>query len=392
MKALHLFDWYLPSTLSWVGRLLSKMSSSVRIQVAAPWIVDGAFADARFDYLKFPLQKWFFTPQTEWQYAGWQKWFSRSQRFAPSYPAWLRHHLKNNPPDILHAHFGPTGCLYLPLARQLDRPLVVTFYGFDYQKILNKRPVFRTKYRELFAQAAKVVAASPTGCQALETMGCPAEKLTVVRPSPDLQRFPLAGRQKIPGRLRLLQVATFTGKKGHLTTLEAFRQALADCPNLSLTLAGERYDKALVREVLEFIETHDLAQNLDWKKFVPHDQMAGFLAGFDAFIHPSQTTPDGDHEATPVALLEAQATGLPVLATNHFDLADEVAHGVSGLLVPEGDAIALAEAIRRFYWMENSEFQQFSQNARLHVETHFTVEKSAAALLKLYQNVLVQPT
>ena len=102
--------------------------------------------------------------------------------------------------------------------------------------------------------------------------------------------------------------------------------------------------------------------------------MADFLAGFDVFIHPSCHAPDGDHEATPVILLEAQATGLPVIATDHFDLPLEVIHGRTGLLAPENDPVALAGHIRRFYWMENAEYQMFSHNARQHVEAGFDVK------------------
>lgn len=388
MKILHLFDWYLPSTLSWVSRLLPHLSAEAEIQVAAPWIVQNRFYDSRFRYFVFPPQRWFFPKITrERQFPRAQKWFARMQRRLPVYPLWLEKQLRRDPPDLLHAHFGPTGCLYLPLAQKLDRPLMVTFYGFDYQKLLNRRPVFRKKYRDLFDRAARVVAASPTGCRALESLGCPPEKLAVVRPAPELARFPFAKRKKEPGRLRLVQVATFTPKKGHLTTLEALRLALPDCPNLRLTLAGEKYDAALVRQVRAFIVRARLEPHVDWLGAVPHDGMAQFLAGFDAFIHPSRTASDGDHEATPVALLEAQATGLPVLATTHFDLPDEVLHGRGGLLVPEDDARGLAAAIRRFYDMKNTEYQQFSQNARDHVVANFDIGQSAQALLALYRQV-----
>lgn len=392
MRILHLFDWYLPSTLSWVSRLLDHLSAGAEIQIGAPWIVQNQFYNPRFRFFTFPPQRWLFPKIThEWQFSSGQKWFARTQRRLPLYPFWLEKQLRRDPPDVLHAHFGPTGCLYLPLAKKLDRPLVVTFYGFDYQKILRRRPVFREKYRALFAAAAAVIAASPTGCRALETLGCPPDKLAVVRPAPELVRFPFSQRKKTPGRLDLVQAATFTPKKGHLTTLEAFRLVLPDCPDLRLTLAGEKYDARLVRQIRGFINQYGLEKHIKWLDFVPHDGMASFLTGFDAFIHPSQTAPDGDHEATPVALLEAQATGLPVLATTHFDLPDEVAHAHGGLLVPEGDAQGLAGAIRRFYAMENEEYQQFSRNAREQVVAHFEVGQSAASLLALYTRMLKSP-
>lgn len=390
MKVLHLFDVYLPSTLSWVAQLLDSLED-VEVEVGSPWMVRNKFFKPKFKYYAFPPQRWFFPkPASEFDFSFWQKLFTASQRRLPTYPFFLEKILKNTPPDILHAHFGPTGCLYFPLAKKLNRPLVVTFYGFDYSKLPNLRPVFREKYRQLFAGAAKVIAASEVGCEKLKGMGCPLEKLAVVPPSPRIEAFPFFERKKNSGQLRLAQVATFTAKKGHLTTLEAFRLALPDCPNLHLTLAGERQDKALTQRLREYISTHRLEEKITWLDFVPHHDMAGFFQKFDVFIHPSCHAPDGDHEATPVVLLEAQATGLPVLATEHFDLPNEVLHGQTGLLAPEGDAQVLAEHIRRFYFMEHMEYQVFSRNARCHVEQNFNVKNSALRLQNLYQEITGQ--
>lgn len=384
MRALHLFHTYLPSTLSWVAQLLDHLPD-VQVEVAAPWVVRGQFYQPRHRYWQFPPQRWLFpAPQNEFEWPLAQRLFTGSQRYLPTYRAWLAQQLRHDPPDVLHAHFGPTGCHYLPLARGLGRPLVVTFYGFDYTKLPRQRPVFHEKYRQLFREAARVVAASEEGCAQLQAMGCPAEKLAIVRPSPRQEQFPMVVRDKPAGQLRLVQVASFTPKKGHLDTLQAFHQALPDCPGLSLTLAGERLNPTTVQQVQQFIEKHQLQHHVTLLDFLEHRRMAEFLTGFDAFIHPSCHAPDGDHEATPVVLLEAQATGLPVLSTRHFDLHREVLHGHTGLLAAEHDATTLAEHIRRLYWMKNAEYQQFSLSARHHVEQNFDVQNSAQKLAALY--------
>ncbi len=391
MRALHLFDVFLPSTLSWVAQLLDSLEG-VGVEVGAPWIVQNRFYNPKFRYFTFPLQKWMLpAPKNEFEFPFRQRLFTASQRRLPLYVYYLEKVLKNNPPDLLHAHFGPTGCLYLPLAKKLKRPLFVTFYGFDYSKLPNLRPVFVEKYRQLFAGADKVIAASETGCEKLHGMGCPSDKLAVVPPGPNPGQFPYASRRKEPGQLKLVQVATFTRKKGHKTTLEAFRLALRDCPNLHLVLAGESQNGQLVRELQETVRSAGLQDRIVFQNFVEHHEMAGFLANFDVFIHPSCYAPDGDHEATPVMLLEAQATGLPVIATDHFDLPLEVLHDRTGLLAPEQDPVALAGHIRRFYWMEDAEYQQFSRAARRHVETRFDVKNAALRLLRVYEEIVNRP-
>lgn len=387
MRVLHLFDWFLPSTLSWVSRLLVHMPDT-EIWVGAPWVVRNRFCHPAFRVLEFPLQRWCFpAPVSEWDHPFAQRLFARSQRFVPVYPSWLFRKLRNDPPELLHAHYGPTGCLYLPLARRLNRPLIVTFYGFDYRKLLRYRPVFRKKYRQLFEQAAQVIAASPPGCEALQALGCPPDKLAVVKPCPDYTFFPYFQHAKPAGRLNLVQAATFTEKKGQLTTLEAFRLARKECPNLQLTLAGERYDRAIVRQVRAYIRDHGLQPFVTWTGAIPHEQMASFLSGFDLFIHPSRTAANGDHEASPVVLLEAQATGLPVLATRHFDLPETVSHGQSGWLVPEGDAGALADAIRRFYHCSDDAYQLYRRGAHAWATGHFSIQASATQLRNLYHQL-----
>ncbi|MBK6931272.1 MAG: glycosyltransferase family 4 protein [Saprospirales bacterium] len=387
MRVLHLFDHYLPSTLSWVSRLLVHLQA-VEVWVGAPWIIRNHFHHGTFRYFDFPLQvQPLFPAGREGQYPYWQRLLTRSQRFLPTYSWWLYAKTGKHPPDIIHAHFGPTGCLYLPLANRLGCPLVVTFYGFDYAKLLHNRPVFRRKYEALFNGAARVIAASPTASNALEQLGCPPEKIRIVRPGIDLSLFPLAGRAKQPGTLHLVQAATITAKKGHSTTLEAFRIALKACPNLRLTLAGEPYDQPLFYSLKDYLARHALEGRVSWTGPVDHRNMPGFLAAFDAFIHPSCRTADGDHEATPVVLLEAQSTGLPVLATRHFDLPDQVQEGRTGFLVEEDDAPALAQAISRLYQMDANRYLSMRKQAHQWMAEQFSVGNSAGQLQKIYQEL-----
>ena len=65
------------------------------------------------------------------------------------------------------------------------------------------------------------------------------------------------------------------------------------------------------------------------------------------FVHPSELAPDANQEGVPNSMLEAMASGLPVVATRHGGIPEAVDHEEQGLLVPEKDFAALAEAMRR---------------------------------------------
>jgi colanic acid/amylovoran biosynthesis glycosyltransferase len=76
--------------------------------------------------------------------------------------------------------------------------------------------------------------------------------------------------------------------------------------------------------------------------FLPQEKLRALFAGAHLFLHPSELGPDGDQEGVPNSMLEAMASGLPVLATTHGGIPEAVEHGVSGLLVAERDHAALA--------------------------------------------------
>jgi colanic acid/amylovoran biosynthesis glycosyltransferase len=89
-----------------------------------------------------------------------------------------------------------------------------------------------------------------------------------------------------------------------------------------------------------------------------------------------------------VVLLDAQATGMPVISTTHCDIPSEVIDGETGLLAPERDVGGLAEHIRRFYAMDASEYQGFCKRARKHVEEQYDIARNAVALRDIYQDVI----
>ncbi len=387
MKVLHLFDLYLPSTMNWAYQIMRATPATK--WVAAPWIVLNQYYTPDFQFFTRPLQvRTGWLPATEWQSEWAHNLVSRSEHYWPVYRNWLTKQLRKQRPDVLHAHFGPVGCHYLKMAQQLDIPLVTSFYGYDYESLPLQKPIFRQRYQELFAGAAAITAAGVFGKKVLSDQGCPPEKIHISPMSMDPTAFPWTARIKQSGQLRLVQVATITAKKGYLDTLEAVRLAVKTCPNVHLTLAGEPWQPGLVQQMRAFIATHRLEAQITWLDFLPHAQLATFLGDFDVFIHPSHYTANRDCEGGPVAILEAQSSGLPVISTTHFDIPAEVLHERTGLLAPEHRPDVLAGFIERFYWMENDEYQRFSRQASEHITANFDVRTIGERMYKVYNSII----
>ncbi|MFN0212911.1 MAG: glycosyltransferase family 4 protein [Saprospiraceae bacterium] len=385
MTVLHLFDLYLPHTMNWAWRTMQAIPDTEQ-WVASPWILDNEYHSPQFRFFRRPLQQIAgLFPKHEQQAA----WFStnliRAERHWPLYKNWLFKQLKNRRPDVLHAHFGSVGCHFLDLAQRLNIPLVCSFYGYDYTRIPFEKTVYRTRYRQLFEGASAITTTGALTPILLIDQGCPRSKIIPIPLSISPGQFPFFDRKKIQGQLRLVQIATFTHKKGHMDTLAAFKIALRSCPQAQLTFAGERQDKTVFREIQKYIKINDLEQNVRVRDFVEHHQLSQFLQQFDVFIHPSRTTENRDCEGAPAVILEAMSTGLPTIATDHSDIPEQVQHGRTGLLAPEYDPARLATFIERFYQMDNPEYQQMSRAARTRVEQYFDVNKTAHKLRALYQ-------
>lgn len=388
MKVLHVFDVYLPSTLSWVDQLLQHTPASVGI--GASWTIQGPFLRSGYSYYPNPMQQWLFRRfPNEFEHPQWYYRISGAQQYLGFYPRWLSARLKQAPPDVIHAHFGPVGCLHLGLARRLKRPLVVSFYGFDYTKVPVRKPKYRALYRRLFAEASAVISCSrDEGVKRLIELGCPLHKIHCISPGIAPEAFRFQERIKPANTLRLVQPATVTPKKGHRTTIEALALAVPTCPGIHVTFAGEEPDAGYKAGLLALARAKQVDGHISWYGFVPHRDMPAFLSGFDAVVHPSCHAPDGDHETTPVILLEAQAVGLPVLATRHWDIPYEVVHGETGLLCAENDALGLAAHMQTLYRMDVGAFAAMSRNARAHVERAFHVADSARQVMGVYAGVV----
>jgi colanic acid/amylovoran biosynthesis glycosyltransferase len=109
------------------------------------------------------------------------------------------------------------------------------------------------------------------------------------------------------------------------------------------------------------------------------------------FLHPSRTTPDGNREGVPNSLLEAMASGAPVIATRHGGIPEAVSDGESGLLVDESDSQALAASALSLMTAP-TRMQQMADHARRRIETAFNREANIKTLEGEYLRLMNRVT
>lgn len=244
--------------------------------------------------------------------------------------------------DLMHIYFGHTGVHLLPFIEQWDKPCVVSFHGAD---VAAKADVvdYPKKLRRMFEAVPLVLARSQSLADRLVQLGCPPERLRINRTGVPLDDFPYV-RRKPPreGRWRLLQACRLIPKKGVATSIRAFAILHKQFPNAELIIAG----KGPLQPQLEALANQlHILDKVHFCGFLPQDELTDLYATSHLFLHPSETTADQNQEGIPNSILEAMATGLTVVATRHGGIPEAVEHGRTGLLVDEGDFIALADAV-----------------------------------------------
>lgn len=379
---LHCFDDYLPNSENWAFRLIRHVPR-FRQAVAAHRFLDNPFYAPGIDYLRPPVQV------GERPRAGLRKLWRLAGAFLGwLYPHYLRRRLRGRRIDVVHSHFGHVGWHYRGLARALGAVHAVSFYGWDYEYLPTLQPRWRSRWQRLFAEADLLVCEGEHGAEVLARQGCPRHKIRVCRLGIEPAKIGYVRRDKAPGELHLLQVASFREKKGHVDTARAFAMAAPRCPGATLTLVGSG-SPGIVAEVRRIVAAAGLQARVKFVEQIDFSRLHEFMRDYQVFIHPSIHTPQGDCEGgAPVVLLDAQATGMPVISTLHCDIPGEVADGRTGLLAPERDVAALAAAIERFYRMDQDEYAGFCERARAHVERNFDAIECSARLADAYDDAL----
>jgi colanic acid/amylovoran biosynthesis glycosyltransferase len=285
---------------------------------------------------------------------------------------------------VLHVYFGHIGVFLLPLLEICDVPVIVSFHGADAQVDLDQ-PAHLARTREMLAKARLLLVRSESLALRLVAIGADRAKIRVHRTGIPLGAIPFFQRQPpVGGAWHCLQACRLIEKKGVATTLRAFAEFARSQPLARLTIAGEGPQLAELQAITASL---GIAERVNFTGFVSQEKLRGLFAEAHLFLHPSELGTDGNQEGVPNSMLEAMASGLPVLATRHGGIPEAVEHGASGLLTPEGDAGALAESMRAVAG-DPVRFSAMSAAARKRVETEFDLEAQARVLERLYREAL----
>lgn len=217
---------------------------------------------------------------------------------------------------VLHAHWGQMGWSSLPACRYLEIPLITSFYGQDLAAP-HRDAVWGRCYTRLFAEGSLFLCEGPAAATKLCELGCPREKLRILRIGLDLSLHPFSIRKRTRP-LIVVQTARFVEKKGLDVSIRAFAAARPRIGPSELWLIGD----GPCRHELKALATRLGASSfVRFLGLLSHAEFRNALAGAHIGIQPSRVASDGDTEGgAPVSILEMQAVGIPVVGTRHADI------------------------------------------------------------------------
>lgn len=250
----------------------------------------------------------------------------------------LRKFLSQNHCKVFMGEYLDRSLPFLRVVKDMGLRFFVHAHGYDLSQKF-RDPFYRAEYVK-YKDADGVITVNQIQKKRLVELGLAPENIHVIPCGVDI---PNCSSEREPGEVaRCLAVGRMVGKKAPLTLMKAFRRAISEVPSLHLDYVGHG---PLWSDVERYVKERQMQDSVTLHGAQPMATVHSLMRTSEIFMQHSVTDETGDEEGLPVAILEAMAHAMPVIATRHAGIPEAVIEGNTGLLVDEGDSRAMAEAL-----------------------------------------------
>lgn len=290
---------------------------------------------------------------------------------------------KRNYYDIIHCHFGPNGEWGILLKRLgVKGKIITSFYGYDASAYIDDDNI--GIYKNLFNYGDIFIVICNYIKNKLIKLECNENKIIKHPLGVDIEKFNFKKIQKSNNNINILTIARLVEKKGIEYSIKAVAKVIKKYPNLKYIIVGDGPLKDQLLCLISELGINEQVKILGWKA---QNEIIELFKKSHIFVLASITAQNGDQEGTPTVLLEAQATGLPIISTFHSGIPEIVLDGQSGFLVPERDVDAMAGRLE--YLIEHTEiWTEMGRAGRKFVEENFDIKKLNKQLVEIYENII----
>jgi colanic acid/amylovoran biosynthesis glycosyltransferase len=284
--------------------------------------------------------------------------------------------------DILHCHFGQNGLIgaYLKDIGVAKR-LVVTFHGSD----ITSYPLRHGKgvYRAVYERADAVTVGTQFVQSKLIENGCPPEKIHILPAGVRMEEHPPVPLEERDPFL-VLSVGRLVDVKGFRYAIEAFKEVVKRVPQARYLIVGNGPERLMLEGL---IRSYGLTGSVELAGEKVDQEVMALYQKASIFVLPAIVTEKGTEEGQGLVLQEAQACGIPVVASRIGGIPEGVLDGTSGFLVPPKDPSTLAEKI--IHLLEHPDLRKkMGEAGRTFIQDRFTMDSLAEKWEHLYHAIL----
>ena len=296
-------------------------------------------------------------------------------------------------PHIIHTHAAKAGALGRRAGNSSKVPVIVhTFHGHVFHSYFGraKTMIFKQIERRLASYSSNIIAISDIQKEELTDIHriCDKEKMSVIPLGFDLDPFREAALSKrvqkrnelnLTDEVAIALIGRFAPVKNHAMLFDALELILSKLTKkIKVFIVGDGSERPLIEQRSSAINSKfpDSIVLTSWIK-----DIASFNAGMDIICLTSL------NEGTPVSLIEAQASGVPVISTDVGGVRDVIIEDQTGYIVPGNDVNSFAEKL--FELIENEKKREsMSQNGWIHVRDKFSYQRLVSDTERLYEKLL----
>lgn len=284
--------------------------------------------------------------------------------------------------ELVLAEFGTCGVEVFEICQELNIPLIVVFHGYDihHKSVLDEN---KERYQALFSYASLLIGVSREIVKKLEALGA-ANKKTYYLPCS--LNFELFTESYSPENdFTFLSVGRFTETKSPHLLILAFNEVLKMIPEAELRMIGKDGGGELFEACQILVKALGIEKKVAFLGVLPPEEVQWEMSRATVFVQHSLTTPiNSDKEGTPVSVMEAMATGMPIVSTKHAGILDLIENEVNGILVDEYAYLEMAKQMIRL--AQDKELRNFlGKNAANSIRNNALIMENSAILASLVE-------
>ncbi len=286
--------------------------------------------------------------------------------------------------DIVHAHFAAQAAITgMQIAKIINKPFTFTAHAYE---IFKEKNYSRNRLIMLVENASKVITPSKFNKDYIvRETNCSEDKIEIVRATICPEKFkikePITSEED---KIKIIAIGRLVEKKGFEYLIKAMKLIVQRNPNAFLNIIGEG---ELENDLRKQSYNLGLAKSVNFLGALSNEKCIDELSSSDIAVLPCVKARDGDLDVCPLTLQEAMAMEIPVISTTVGSVPELIEDGIEGILVPERDENALADAIIKL--IDNPTLRRkLGQNGRMKIIKEFNIKTQVNRLVEIWQTII----